>query len=47
MKFYLQSSVHGYHEYGEHWTAFLGEHLTCQHRVDNVTDRYAAVTVKI
>ena len=29
MEFHLQC-VHEYHVYGEHWTAFLGEELTCQ-----------------
>ena len=45
MEFCLQSYVRGYHEYGEHWTTFLGEQLTCQREVGNVTDQYA-VAVK-
>ena len=46
MEFHFQSCVRGYHEYGEHWTAFLGEQLTCQHEVGNVTDRYAVAVKK-
>ena len=45
MEFCLQSYVHGYHEYGEHWIAFFEEQLTCQREVGNVADRYA-VAVK-
>ena len=46
MEFCLQSCVRGYHEYGEHWTTFLGEQLTCQRKVGNVTDRYAVAVKK-
>ena len=31
--------------YDEHWTAFLGEELTCQQEIENVLGQYA-VTVK-
>ena len=41
MEFHFQSCVRGYHEYGEQWTTFLGEQLTCP----NVMDQYA-VSVK-
>ena len=46
MEFHFQLCVHGYHEYGEQWTAFLGEQLTCQHEVGNVTDRYAVQALR-
>ena len=46
MEFCLQSYVRGYHEYGEHWIAFLEEQLTCQREVGNVTDRYAVAVKK-
>ena len=46
MEFCLQSYVRGYHEYGEHWIAFLEEQLTCQREVGNVTDRYAVAIKK-
>ena len=45
MEFHFQSCVCRYHEYGEQWTTFLGEQLTCQCEVGNVTDQYA-VSVK-
>ena len=46
MQFHLQSCVHGCHEYGEHWIAFLGEQLIYQHEVGNVTDQYAVAVKK-
>ena len=46
MEFHFQSCVHGYHEYGKHWTAFLREQLTCQREVGNVTDQYAITDKK-
>ena len=46
MEFHLQSCVRGYHVYGEHWTAFLGEELTCQRKIGNVSDRYAVAVKK-
>ena len=46
MEFHLQSCVRGYHVYGEHWSAFLGEELTCQREIGNVLDRYAIAVKK-
>ena len=45
MEFHLQC-VCKYHVYGEHWTAFLGEELTCQREIGNVLDRYAIAVKK-
>ena len=41
MEFRVQSCVRGFHVYGEHWTAFVGEEHTCQQERGNVVDRYA------
>ena len=46
MEFHFQSCVCGYHEYREQCTNFLGEQLTCQFEVSNVTDRYAVAVRK-
>ena len=40
------SCVRGFHVYGEHWTAFVGEELTCQWERGNVVDRYAVAVKK-
>ena len=40
MEFRFQSCVCGYHDCGEQWTTFLGEQLTYQCKVDNVTNCY-------
>ena len=46
MEFCFQTCVHGYHVYGEHWTAFLGEQLICQREVGNVANQYAVAVKK-
>ena len=46
MEFRVQSCVRGFHVYGEHWTAFVGEELTCQREIGNVVDRYAVAVEK-
>ena len=46
MEFCIQSCVRGFHVYGEHWTAFVGEELTCQRERGNVVDRYAVAVEK-
>ena len=46
MEFRIQSCVRGFHVYGEHWTAFVGEELTCQLERGNVVDRYAVAVEK-
>ena len=46
MEFHVQSCVRGFHVYGEHWTAFVGEELTCQREIGNVADRYAVAVEK-
>ena len=45
MEFYFLLCVLGHHECREQWMALLGEQLTCQCEIGNVTYRYA-VTVK-
>ena len=46
MEFHVQSCVRGFHVYGEHWTAFVGEELTCWQEIGNVVDRYAVTVEK-
>ena len=46
MEFRVQSCVRGFHVYAEHWTAFVGEELTCQREIGNVVDRYAIAVEK-
>ena len=46
MEFRVQSCVRGFHVYGEHWTAFVGEELTFQREIGNVVDRYAVAVEK-
>ena len=46
MEFRLQSCIRGYHIYGEHWFALLGEELTCEREIGNVVDRYAVAVKK-
>lgn len=44
---HVASCVHGYHVYGETWTASLGEELCCERELGNVIDRYAVAVKKI
>jgi len=44
--FTLQSKIHGYHVYGKHWTAVLGEGLTWEHEIGNMVDRYTVAVKK-
>ena len=46
MEFHIQLCVCGFYVYEEHWTAFVGEELTCQQKRGNVVDRYAVVVEK-
>ena len=43
--FTIRSNICGYLVYGEHWTAILGEKLTCEREIGNVVDGYT-VAVK-
>ena len=46
MEFPIQLCIRDFHIYGEHWTAFVGEELTCQRERGNVVDRYAVAVEK-
>ena len=46
MEFHIQLCVRGFYVHEEHWTAFVGEELTCQQERGNVVDRYAVAVEK-
>ena len=46
MELVWPSCIHGYHVYGEKWTAVLGEELNCEREIGNVVDRYAVAVKK-
>ena len=46
MELVRPSCIHGYHVYGENWTAVLGEELNCEKEIGNVVDQYAVAVKK-
>ena len=45
-KLECESCICGYHEYKEIWNSTFGEHLICERKTLNPSDRYAVAVVK-